>query len=583
MALGGTGTPGDFGDTDPPMTAIDPASQRPRPQAASREDLEAERRYRDGVTLTETNRALVGALGFSQVTHIVCRAARALTGAEGATFVLREGERVRYVDEDAVAPLWKGSDYPIECCVSGWTMLHSEAAVIPDIALDERILHEAYRDTFVRSVLMTPVGPGTPVASIGVYWAERHHASDYEIELMQSLASAADLALAGVRAYEQARAARAEAERANALKDQFLATLSHELRNPLNAILGFAETLLRHPETECSPLARRAGQTIRANARAQAQLIDDLLDLSRLQTGKLTIERRRVDAVPIVRDSVESAVASARDKGVSLEAAIDAESLHVHADPVRVQQIVWNLLNNAVKFTPPGGHVRVRVARDPETARLVVEDDGKGIAPAFLPHVFEMFRQGDSGTTRAHGGLGIGLALVRQLVHLHEGSVEAHSDGVGRGARFTVHLPLDLAEPVAAATTPAAAAAAFDGARVLVVDDNEDAVEMLRLLLECDGARVTTALGGEEALRLAEGAAFDLVVSDISMPALDGYELLRSLRGIPRHADTPAIALTGFGRDEDVERARSAGFAMHLTKPVDYNDLARLARALLRR
>lgn len=546
---------------------------------------EVERRYKDGLKLTDINRTLVGTLEFDQVTEIVCRAARELTGADGATFVLRENACVRYVAESAIAPLWKGQEFPIECCISGWAMLHAETVTIENIQADPRIPVEAYSPTFVKSMLMTPVGPGAPVASIGVYWAQPHQASAYEVELLQSLASAADLALAGVRAYEQARQAWAEAEQANRLKDEFLATLSHELRNPLNSIVGYADVLLRSPEAQQFPLVRQAAETIQRNAAAQTQLVNDLLDLSRLQTGKLTIDRQPLPLATLVRDAVESVRKQAALQEIKLSIDFPGERLTVLADSVRLQQIVWNLVNNAVKFTPKGGQVSVRLSRAGDSACLVVEDTGQGIEADFLPHVFEMFRQSNAGTTRAHGGMGIGLALVRQLVELHGGQVAAYSAGVGCGARFTVKLPLHLTPASATALTPKPQNGnALSGARILVVDDSQDSLEMLRFLLIGEGATVTTATNGAEGLQIARAGEFDLIISDISMPVMDGYDLLKNLRAAElRYASIPAIALTGFGRTEDVERARLAGFTTHLTKPLDFDHLLRLARGTLQK
>jgi PAS domain S-box-containing protein len=542
---------------------------------------EVERRYKDGLKLTEINRRLVGALGFDQVTAIVCAAARELTGSDGATFVVREGQRVRYAAEDSIAPLWKGRNFPIEECISGWTMLHSEAAVISDIYADARIPHDAYRSTFVQSLIMTPVGPGTPVASIGVYWAHRYEASDYLVELLKSLASAADLALAGARAYDDARRAWAEAEQANRLKDEFLATLSHELRNPLNSIVGFSELLSRSADAKDLPFVARVAEKILGNAQVQSRLINDLLDLSRLRSGKLGVERHPRDLVPLVAGAVEAARAHALQKQLDIAVELPEASLVVDADHVRVQQIVWNLLDNAIKFTPPGGSIRVTLRGTDTSVVLAVEDSGQGIEPEFLPHVFEAFRQGDGRTTRMHGGLGIGLALVQQLVQLNDGRVEAHSEGPSRGARFTLHFPLYQPPAVTDTEQGAPGREQLRGARLLIVDDTEDSVEMLGLLLSSEGASVTTALSGEDALRAAESSDFDLIISDISMPGMDGHELVRRLRASARHAKTPAIALTGFGREEDIERSKQAGFNAQLTKPLDFQSLIDKARAML--
>jgi PAS domain S-box-containing protein len=385
----------------------------------------------------------------------------------------------------------------------------------------------------------------------------------------------------GVDVTEQVRA-RKVVEEANRLKDEFLATLSHELRNPLNSILGYAEVLRRSAEAKQSGLIRQAATTITSNAEAQAQLINDLLDLARLQTGKLAVEPEPLSLAPLIGDAVETVRAQAGQKGIKLDVDLAAEPLTVNADPVRLQQIVWNLVNNAVKFTPKGGRVTVTLDRERDEARVTVEDNGQGIADEFLPHVFEMFRQADAGVTRRHGGLGVGLALVRQLTELHGGKVEVQSDGPGRGARFTVRLPLLRARLETRGDSAAAQASGeLSGARILVVDDTPDSLEMLGLLLSGEGASVKTAASATAGLAIADETDFDLVISDISMPEMDGYEFLQALRTKPRHVKVPAIALTGFGRDEDIARARQAGFTTHLTKPLDFDNLLRLARATI--
>ncbi len=378
--------------------------------------------------------------------------------------------------------------------------------------------------------------------------------------------------------------ARKAVEEANRLKDEFLATLSHELRNPLNSITGYADVLLRNAEASRLPIVRQAAGTIRRNAETQAQLINDLLDLSRLQTGKLTVNRQPMALAPVVSDAVESVRAQTVEKELKLEVDFPSESLVVNADPVRVQQIVWNLVDNAVKFTPEGGRVSVSLSHEGEAAKLVIEDNGQGIQRAFLPHLFEMFRQAEGGTKRRHGGMGIGLALVKQLVGLHGGKIEAFSEGEGRGARFTVNLPLDTRTSPEQTASLRTTKGDLSGARILVVDDSQDSLEILRSLLSDEGAEVKTARNGEEGLRMGKDAEFDLIISDISMPVMDGYEFLKNLReSRPRYANIPAIALTGFGREEDVESARQAGFTIHLTKPLDIDQLLWLAWVMLQK
>src|SRR5688572_9082589 len=381
------------------------------------------------------------------------------------------------------------------------------------------------------------------------------------------------------RLLQAEREARAEAERANQLKDEFLATLSHELRNPLNVVIGYAE-ILRRSDNQKPDFVVKAAETIRRNALAQAQLVSDLLDLSRLQMGKLSLNKKPSSLSTIIKDAIETVRAETIAKPVSLSIELDPEVMVVEGDAVRLGQIAWNLLNNAIKFTPAGGEVSVRLIKDDSEAVIIVEDNGQGIASEFLPHVFEIFRQADASIVRKQGGMGIGLALVKQLAELHQGSVKAESDGVGKGARFTVRLPLYQAGVSSLPQARTGASGALKAKFILVVDDSPETTEMLGKLLELEGAFVDSARSGREALELARQKNFDLVISDISMPEMDGYELLQKLRSIPQMADIPAVALTGYGRTNDVERALEEGFAEHLTKPLDLDDLLLVVRRL---
>jgi two-component system CheB/CheR fusion protein len=374
----------------------------------------------------------------------------------------------------------------------------------------------------------------------------------------------------------------AELTQANRLKDEFLATLSHELRNPLNVITGYSELLLRLPEARSSAKIQTAAAAIARSASAQNRLVSDLLDLSRLQMGKLSLELQPLSLSAAIADAAEAVRADAAAKSIELQISLPDEPLLGRADPTRVQQIAWNLLSNAVKFTPAGGRVRLVLSHAGSEARLVVEDTGEGIDPPFLPRVFEVFRQAEGGTVRRHGGMGIGLALVRQLTELHGGKVEAFSAGVGRGAAFTVTLPLrETAGPETGAGRRVEASPSISAVRVLVVDDSRETVAALRDLLECEGARVTTALSGAEGLQIAKEEEFDVVISDVSMPEMDGYQFLQKLRSEAKRPPLTAVALTGFGRAEDVLEARHAGFDRHLTKPVNFEELLQVIRTAM--
>jgi signal transduction histidine kinase/DNA-binding NarL/FixJ family response regulator len=370
-----------------------------------------------------------------------------------------------------------------------------------------------------------------------------------------------------------------ELTQANRSKDEFLATLSHELRNPLNVITGYSELLLRLPEARSSAKIQAAAAAIARSATAQDRLVSDLLDLSRLQMGKLSFQLQPLSLSAAIADAAEAVRADAMVKKIELEIDLPNEPLLCRADPTRVQQIAWNLLSNAVKFTPSGGRVRLALSRVGTEAQLVVEDTGEGIDSAFLPRVFEVFRQAEGGPVRRHGGMGIGLALVRQLTELHGGKVEASSAGIGRGAKFTVTLPLpDRSEVETEAGLPVESSPSISTVRVLVVDDSRETVAALHDLLESEGALVTTALSGAEGLRIAKEEDFDLVISDISMPEMDGYQFLQKLRSEAGRRSVTAVALTGFGRQEDILDARRAGFDRHLTKPVHFEELIQVIR-----
>jgi PAS domain S-box-containing protein len=382
------------------------------------------------------------------------------------------------------------------------------------------------------------------------------------------------------QALRDARRARTEAERANHAKGEFLATISHELRTPLSAMLGWAHLLERG--TGDPALMAQGLAAISRNARVQVQLIEDLLDMNRIVSGQLRLDLQHVDLAGVLAATVDSVLPAATAKGLALRTALDDSVGLVVGDAGRLQQVVGNLLSNAIKFTPAGGHVEVLLEQAGEIAgqgaRITVADDGQGIDPAFLPRVFDRFQQQDATTTRRHGGLGIGLAVVRHLVQLHGGTVRAESAGAGRGARFTVLLPPGQAAVMAAGTLPVLAtvsvaaplvsAQRLDGTSVLLVDDEPDVRAMTEQVLREAGARVRAVGSADEGLAALTQAWPDIILCDIGMPVQDGYDFLRRVRLLPAGADIPAAAFTAYARPEDRQRAFDAGFRMHLAKPV---------------
>ncbi|XXX71732.1 PAS domain S-box protein [Sorangium sp. So ce134] len=393
---------------------------------------------------------------------------------------------------------------------------------------------------------------------------------------------------------ESERAARDEAERVSRVKDDFVATLSHELRSPINAILGWARILRGRAQQEPQALARGL-EVIERNARLQADMVSELLDMSRIVSGKLRLDVQQVDLPAVLQGSLEAVKLAAEAKAIAVSASVDPEASALRGDPARIQQVAWNLLSNAVKFTPAGGRIDVALRRAGAHAELSVTDTGPGIAPQFLPHLFERFRQADASSTRKHGGLGIGLSIVKHLVELHGGTVAVASPGEGLGATFTVTLPLAGVSPQApgAAQRPASAraealadypAAELTGVRVLVVDDQPDAREVAQRVLEECAACVTTAGSAAEAMAALERERPDVLVSDLGMPGEDGFQLIRRVRGLgpARGGATPAVALSALARAEDRARALGAGYQAHVAKPLDPAELVGVVAALVR-
>jgi PAS domain S-box-containing protein len=392
---------------------------------------------------------------------------------------------------------------------------------------------------------------------------------------------------------ESAQAARVEADRANSIKDEFLAIVSHELRTPLTSILGWANLLINNNLDEQA--AKGALETIARNARVQRQLIDDLLDVSRIITGKLRLNVRPVELAPIIESVVDSVRPAADSRNIHLETVLEPLMSPVSADPDRIQQIILNLVANAIKFTPKGGCVKVQLERVHSHIEIIISDTGQGIAPEFLLHVFERFRQSDSSSTRRHSGIGLGLSIVRELVELHGGTVTAQSPGEGLGTVFRVVLPLlsihhelgdvDMTRTLIESKTVTGRQPSLADLRVLVVDDELDSRELVAAVLISRGAEVVSVQSGGEALEEMERQRFDVLVSDIGMPIVDGYALIEKVRQLPaeRGGRIPAAALTAYAGVEDRMRVLAAGYQMHIPKPVEPGELTTVVANLVER
>ncbi|HLE61484.1 MAG TPA: PAS domain S-box protein, partial [Pyrinomonadaceae bacterium] len=449
---------------------------------------------------------------------------------------------------------------------------HEEEEIIRTLARGERIDHfETVRMTKERqrldiSLTVSPIkdssGSVIGVSKIARDITERKRAEAVREQLLE---------------WEQA--ARARAEDSNRLKDEFLAVVSHELRTPLNAILGWA-TLLEGGKLDPGA-AHRAVEIIQRNAKSQAQIVNDILDVSRIVSGRLRLSISKVEVLPMIEMAVENMRPAAEEKGINISSHLDKSVGSVSADPERLQQIIWNLLSNAIKFTSRGGSVQVKLERADTDFEISVTDTGEGISQEFLPHVFDRFRQADSSITRSHGGLGLGLAIVRHLVEQHRGSVRAESAGKGRGATFTVRLPLASQKDASLQTDTSAGlheVPDLTGLTVLVVDDEPDANDLTMAMLQHYGATVRTATSVLQAFEILETDRIDILVSDLGMPEMNGYDLIKKVRheGI----QIPAVAVTAHAMSEDRLRALAAGYQVHVAKPVNSEELAIVVASL---
>jgi PAS domain S-box-containing protein len=439
---------------------------------------------------------------------------------------------------------------------------------------------DLYAAEGIRSLFAVPLRLyGENSGTIAFYFKDAHRFGQGEIRIATALANLASAAVTTAELFQEQTRLRLEAEEANRLKDEFLATVSHELRTPLTPLLGWTHLLQTQPQD--AELLASGLEVIERNVRTQAQIVNDILDVSRIMTGKLRLEMQSVALAPIIEAAIETVRPAAAAKEITVTTALDQEISGVRCDPDRLQQIVWNLLSNAIKFTADGGEVHVALARNNGKAEITVSDTGQGISADFLPHVFDRFRQADSSYTRKHGGLGLGLAIVRHLVELHGGTVQAHSAGEEQGAIFTVHLPLPGTGALTA-PTPATEAAAtapglmLAGARLLLVDDDQDTLDVFGLTLRHYGAEVQGVTSAAAAFAELQRWKPHVLICDIGMPDEDGFSFIERVRRLApeQGGQVHAVALTAYAREEDRQRALACGFQCHLPKPVDPVELA---------
>jgi PAS domain S-box-containing protein len=579
------------------------------------ERLEAEEALRDETRILEllnrTGTTLASELDVHALLQTVTDAATELAGAQfGALFYNKRDENndtyMLYTLSGAPREAFEKLGHPRATPLFGPTFRGEGTIRCDDVLSDARYgtmtPHRGMPAGHlpVRSYLAVPVVSRSAEVIGGLFFGhpEPGRFTERDERLIVGVAAQAAVAIDNARLYEAAqhaaeerkhlleseRAARAEAERTSAIKDEFLATLSHELRTPLSAILGWSQVLRRRNANDADLI--QGLETIERNARAQTQLIEDLLDMSRITLGKVRLDIQPVEPVSFIEAAVETVRPAAEAKGIRLEKQLDQAAGPISGDPHRLQQVIWNLLTNAIKFTQKDGKVQLLLERVNSHIEISVTDTGVGIEPRFLPHVFERFRQADASATRRFGGLGLGLAIVKHLVELHGGTVRVHSLGENRGTTFVVQLPVMAvhrhpgAEPRLHPAGPVAGSVEFrisdlTGIKVLVVDDEPDARNLIKRVLEECRAQVLSAGSADEAILLVEKERPDVLVSDIGMPDMDGYELLRRVRalGPSRGGRVPAIALTAFARSEDRTRALRAGFLIHVAKPVEPSEL----------
>lgn len=508
---------------------------------------------------------LAGATTPADVGRVVRTAARQLTGADGITVVMREGAKVRYIDEDAIAPLWKGQAFPIESCVSGWAMLNRQTVSIGDIRHDPRVSIPLYEPTFVRSMIMAPVRPEDPIAAIGAYWAAPDAPTPKAVAVLEMIARAARVALENVRLQASLNEALTLAQAASRAKSDFLANMSHEIRTPLNgmvgAVEGLAHTGLSSEQTALLDLLKDSSADLE-------QALGDILDFAGMDEGTTALDRSPLHLGDLVRETAGHFQRRFADKGLALHVRLAATAeTWVTGDRARLRQVISHLLANALKFTD-AGEASVTVTREADGFHIAVSDTGRGFDMTQSERLFDHFEQADASSTRPVGGAGLGLAIGRRLAAMMGGRLEARSRP-GEGSTFTLVVPLlDCDAP---ADTEQVDVSLDRPLRILVVDDHPTNRKVAELILAQVGAQVASAGGGAEACDLFAEGRYDAILMDVQMPGMDGLTATRRIREMEaarRQARTPILMLTANALPEHVEASRAAGADQHLTKPI---------------
>ena len=564
-------------------------------ERAAEELRRSEQQLRDQTETLEAvnriSRILSAELELQRLVQAVTDAATSLARAEFGIFLYNVNRGEDLYDSFAVSGISREAfrSAPPDTAVFGPTFREGIVRV-DDITKDRRYETAApfhgirYEQDKVRSYMAIPVVSRSGEIVGGLFFGHSQEGvfSEREERIVESLAAQAAVAVDNARLYEAAQRDRRTAEEANRAKDDFLATLSHELRTPMTAILGWS-TLIETTELDKETLDT-AIEAIRRSSQAQAQLIDDLLDVSRIAAGKVRLDLKRVDLGPVVEAAIGAARPTAESKRIRLESVIPASPTMIHGDAGRLQQIIWNLLSNALKFENEDGRVIVRLSRSEEDAFIEVQDFGLGIDPEFVPHMFKKFRQADASSTRAKGGLGLGLSIVKHLTDLHQGTIEVRSEGNGKGSTFLISIPLLADDEESLKALPAASSDAprsLAGRNIVVVDDERDVRQFVAVVLEQAGASVRQAGSAHEAMELMYERTPDVLVSDIAMPGEDGLSMIQRIRSSARLRELPALALTAYARPEEQERIVRAGFQKYLQKPVEPSVIIAAVIALL--